>query len=62
MEKDKKKIEKYKKERKTVGWSHYAYTTLFYLFYEIVFDIFILLFNDVLKCFKITLEPFRDRY
>jgi len=31
------------------------------LFYEIVFDIFIL-FNYVLKCFKIKLEPFRDRY
>jgi hypothetical protein len=33
-----------------------------YLFYEIVFDILILLFNYVLKCFKIKLEPFRDSY
>ena len=33
-----------------------------YLCYEIVFDIFILSFNCVLKCFKIKVEPFRDRY
>jgi hypothetical protein len=63
--KDKKKIEKYKKERKTVGWSHYAYSTLFCLFIcfmKYMFDIFILLFKYVLKCFKIKLEQFRDMY
>jgi hypothetical protein len=41
-----------------VSFCFHNFISSVYLFYEIVFHIFILLFNYVLKCLEIKLEPF----